>query len=95
MTRHPLAGRTVRLNDKAADPARNVVVPGVIFKVEDYWQNVAGSSWMTVDGNPATLRYAYRAGFTGLQADNEVVYGHHIDGVGDLVHISELGEVQS
>lgn len=90
--RHPLAGQTVQLNDKATDPVRGAVVPGAIFRIEDYWQNVAGGSWMHAGSNPTALVYGMRSALAGLPLDNEVVYGK-VDGLGHLVHVSELGEV--
>lgn len=88
---HPLAGATVILNDTAQDPSRNMVVAGVEYRVEDWWDALGVGSWMTADGNPAALQYAMRAGMSGLPNDNEVVYGK-IDGLGHIVHVSELGE---
>lgn len=58
--------------------------------VEDWWDRVSGKSWMSCDGNPACLIYAIRAGFTGLPTDDEVLYGKTPDGLGHLVHISEI-----
>jgi len=85
--KHPLAGKTVILNCKP-DPNE---LNGKEFHVEDYWENVAGKSWMVCDGNPACLHYAMRSAFVGLPTDNEVVYGK-VGGLGHLIHISELGQ---
>lgn len=89
---HPLAGRTVVLNDTAKDGLREVM-PGVEFRVEDYWDRVSGGSWMFAEGNPACLKYAMRTGLSGgnIPLDDEVVYGK-IGPFGHLVHVSELGE---
>jgi len=89
---HPLAGKTVTLNDNAKDPVRGIVMPGEQFRIEDYWDRLMGKSWGVCDGNPAALQYALRAGMTGLPVDDEVVYGK-IGAFGHLVHVSELGEV--
>jgi hypothetical protein len=78
------AGRTYKLAAKGLD--------GDEIRVEDYWDRVAGKSWMISDGNPAALKYGMRAGFNGLPLDDEVVYGK-IGAFGHLVHVSELGEV--
>lgn len=89
---HPLSGQTVTLGEQAGDPVRGVVVPGATFVIEDWWDRVAGRSWMTSDGNPAALQYAMRTGFRGIGAvplDDEVVYGK-IAGRGHLVHAAEL-----
>lgn len=86
---HPLSGHTVTLPDSVCDPIRRMVVAGAEFEVEDYWDRITGGSWATAVGNPAAIQYAMRAGFLGLPADDEVVYGH-IDRLGHLVHVSEL-----
>jgi len=89
---HPLAGRTVclkALTEKSLGPQ---LQEGDLFRVEDWWSNVAGESWMWCKGNPACLNYAMRSGLSGaIPTDDEVVYGK-VGGLGHLVHISELGE---
>jgi hypothetical protein len=59
--------------------------------VEDWWDRVAGKSWMQCNGNPACINYAMRTVMSNMNIpnDNEVVYGK-INGLGYLVHISEL-----
>lgn len=90
-TTHPLAGKTVTLNDVTRDPSGEVV-PGATFRVEDYWQNVTGKSWTISEGNPAALKYALRTGLSGGHVPlDDVVYGK-IGGFGHLVHVSELGD---
>jgi hypothetical protein len=44
---------------------------------------------MDCDGNIAALHYAARAAFSDLPPDDDVLYGH-IDGLGHLVHVSEI-----
>jgi hypothetical protein len=82
---HALAGQTVTL--VSSDPSFN----GQQYRIEDWWENVYGQSWMTSEGNPACLKYAMRSVFCALPMDNEVVYGK-IGGIGHLVHVNELGE---
>jgi hypothetical protein len=82
---HPLAGETVTVN--LAGPRGTVEV----FVVEDYWDRIAGKSWMFSDGNPAAMKYAMRSGLAGLPTDNEVVYGK-IGAFGHLIHTSEFVE---
>lgn len=62
------------------------------YRVEDWWdhQSVYGGSWMDATGNPAALKYAARSGVSGIPCDDEVVYGHWANGIGDLVHVSEI-----
>ncbi|MEV4197058.1 hypothetical protein [Micromonospora globbae] len=81
--RSPLAGQTVKIR---ADVR---YLGGCEYVVEDWWQNVYGESWTTANGNPAALTYALRAGMAGLPADDEVLYGK-VDGLGHLVHVSEI-----
>ncbi len=77
----PLAGRTVKIKDEAA------VLGGQEYRVEDWWQNVSGGSWMD-SGSPAAWAYAARtAGSTPI--DNEVLYGK-VGSLGHLVHVSEI-----
>jgi hypothetical protein len=90
---HPLAGKTVTINSKAADPVQGAVVPGAEYRIEDYWdsERVFGKSWMFSDGNFAALHYAMRSAAANLPLDDEVVYGK-IGAFGHIVHISELGD---
>jgi len=88
---HPLAGQTVTLSN-AEDNFSGEVVTGAVFRVEDWWDKITGSSWMFANGNPAAMKYAIRTGSTHtyeVPIDDEVVYGK-IGGLGHLVHVSEL-----
>ncbi len=80
---HALAGKTVLVKGGEFD--------GKEYHIEDWWQNVAGKSWMFCDGNPACLEFAMRSGFESLPPDNEVVYGK-IGAMGKLMHVSQLGD---
>ena len=80
---HPLAGQTVTIRADAVD------LGGQKYRVEDWWQNIHGASWMFAEGNPAAIRYAIRAAQGGLPTDDEVLYGK-VDGLGYLVHVSEI-----
>ena len=62
---------------------------GAVIRIEDWWDRVAGKSWMDCNGNPAALVYAMRSVDNDLPADDEVLYGK-INGLGHLIHISEL-----
>lgn len=85
---HPFdgSGKTFALNAKGID--------GDQIRVEDYWDRVAGQSWGLCSGNPAALKYAIRSAQASIRIDDEVVYGK-VDGLGHIVHVSELGEVRS
>ncbi|MDJ0403997.1 hypothetical protein QNA23_10935 [Rhodococcus erythropolis] len=78
---HPLAGQTVQIDIDGIGTGD--------FRVENWWDTIAGGSWMTADGNYAAMNYGMRAGFAGLPIDNEVVYGK-FGTFGHLVHVSEL-----
>ena len=79
----PYANQAVKVKDSV------LKLGGKEFIVEDWGENVYGKSWMASNGNPAALEYAFRAGKLGLPIDNEVLYGK-IDGLGYLMHVSEL-----
>ena len=93
--KHPFAGKKVLVSDRVEHPQFPGLAGGVVT-VEDWWDRVAGQSWMTCQGNPACLVYAMRTGFAryDLPLDNEVVYAH-FNGFGQLLHETELdGEYQ-
>ena len=92
MDKHPLAGKTVKLTPAPCSNEKLALSNGALYRIEDYWINVSGGSWMDAQGNPACLMYAMRAGFSGLPIDDNVVYGK-IGGLGHLVHVNELGDV--
>jgi len=85
---HELAGKTVVLHC-LPDPDE---LNGKLYRIEDWWDRVAGCSWMSCQGNPACLKYALRSAREPLPTDNEVVYGK-VDGLGHLVHVTELGGI--
>lgn len=74
----PFAGQTVTLTN------------GHQFVIEDWWDRVSGGSWMFADGNMAAMKYALRGAVYQLPIDDEVLYGHGLTGLGDLVHLSEV-----
>lgn len=78
---HEKSGQTVKIVGGAFD--------GQDYRLEDWWDRIAGKSWMFCDGNPACLDYALRSGTEGLPTDNDVVYGK-IGSLGKLIHISQL-----
>lgn len=81
---HDLVGKTIRI--------KSGPFATYDFRIEDWWDRIAGRSWKVCDGNPACLDYAIRAGFERLPIDDEVVYGK-IGLIGKLVHVSQLGEL--
>lgn len=89
--RHDLAGQTVKVQFKGGHSQ----IPGsehepVEFILEDWQDRIMGKSWMFMDGNPAAIIYAMRAGLNALPTDDEVVYGKTMNGLGHMVHNSEI-----
>lgn len=88
MVRHPeessLAGK--RMWIAIGDLAGQEIV------VEDWWDRIAGKSWMHCNGNPACLIYAITLPVPPL--DDEVVYGK-IGSRGHLVHVTYLADIAS
>lgn len=90
----PLAGQTVRIKSDVKHP-QYPNFGGSDFKVEDWWDRVAGKSWMFCDGNPGCIVYAIRTGLGGkVPTDDEVLYGK-VGSYGSLVHIGEIEVVDS
>ena len=87
---HPLAGQTVE--------ARRIWLDPVDFIVEDWWDRVVGGSWRAFPENahvsPVIVAYVDRIfpRATGIPFDDEVICGK-IDGLGHLVHATELPPV--
>lgn len=66
---------------------------GQTYLVEDWWDRVAGKSWMDCDGNPACLEYAVRSAAEGFGLSDEVVYGK-FGSFGKLIHVSQLAPAE-
>lgn len=79
----PLAGQTVKIRKDVKG------LGGEEYRVEDWWINAFGDSWMNATGNPAAMNYGMRSGFAGLPLDDDVLYGE-ANGLGVLVHVSEI-----
>lgn len=92
--RHELAGCTVVVKTRIPlFGTWNNSDAAVPFLVEDWWDRVSGGSWMTATGNLACRHYAARGGIVALPIDDEVVYGHTADGLGHLVHVTEIQDM--
>lgn len=87
---HPyeFTGQTVKVATRAPISAMHGDV--IEIRVEDWWDRVAGQSWMFARGNPACLSYAIRAAVAGLPTDDEVIYGKDEHGLGHLIHDTEI-----
>lgn len=90
LEKHPMAGKVMRIK-KNVKHFQYADFGGSEFLVDDWWDRVAGKSWMFCDGNPACLIYAMRSAGENLPTDNNVLYGK-VGLYGSLVHISELEE---
>lgn len=75
----PLAGKTVSI--AKGDLA------GSTITIEDWWDRIAGKSWMHCNGNPTCLAYAARD--LDAPLNDDVVYGK-IGMFGVLVHVTFL-----
>lgn len=81
----------VTIAEGVTDPVQGAVVPGAQYRIEGYWDDLTGKSWMFSDGNPAAMHYGFRAGMNSLPTDDNVLYGK-IGNFGHLVHVSEIAE---
>ena len=90
--RSPYAGCDVKTRpDVGKDPMSGRDLGNQVFRVEDWWENVYGRSWMVANGNPAAMVYGIRIGMKAgaVPLNNDVLYGK-IDGMGYLIHVTEL-----
>lgn len=86
---HPLAGQTVKL----ALAFTGLHAPIGNFCIEDWWDRLGGvRPWGEMRGNYACINYAIRSAMGELPYDDEVVYGKDEQGLGHIVHVSELVE---
>lgn len=78
---HPLAGETVVIASGTFE--------GHSFTIEDWWDRVAGESWIDCDENPTCAEYGMRAGADFDPLDDDVVLGH-IDCAETIIHARHL-----
>ena len=84
-----LKGKTVKVKFKSLP----MTFSGETLEIEDTWENVYGKSWKQVYGNPAVLMYGMRVSLSALPVDDNVYYGKDENGLGHLIHESEIGEI--
>ena len=91
--RSVLAQQKVRIKEWVKHP-QSQSFGGSEILIEDWWDRVGTCSWMVAKGNPACLIYAMRTGLSErlIPTDDEVLYGHTSNGLGHLIHISEIEE---
>lgn len=89
--KHPLADQKVKIKLAApfslAEASWTDEDPE--YLIEDWYDRVAGQSWMFSNGNLAALNYAVRSVHGDLPLDDNVVYGK-IHGLGYILHQSEI-----
>lgn len=76
---HPKAGEVVTIKRGS--------FTGQEFRIEDWYINLTGKPWRE-SSLAACIEYSIRTADT-TPIDDDVLYGH-IDGIGHLVHISEV-----
>lgn len=81
-----LAGQVVTVNFGAGGHITGV---GQAL-VRDWWDHLAGESWMCGDNSLVCLLYGVRAGLNRIPTDDEVLYGSGPGGAPCLFHISEI-----
>jgi len=84
-------GKTYRIKSNSPYFIDKYGKPDPIFIIiEDTDEKVFGGGWAMQEGIPPCIAYAARRAFDkAIQGDGQVYYGH-IDGLGELVHESEL-----
>lgn len=98
---HPLRGKVVTIKGGQFD--------GHEYRIEDWWDRLGQGSWGDGQGNPACMEYAFRSGMEAgakisakeitpeeaeALSNDEVVYGHLANGLGKLIHVTQLGPVK-
>lgn len=80
----PYAGQTVRLRPDAAE------LGGHQAEVVDWYERLGDHlSWRDNPGDPRVQGYTVRRGLGGLPDDDEVLFAR-VDGMGQLIHLSEI-----
>lgn len=78
------AGKTVRLRADAAE------LGGHRAEVVDWYERLGdGVSWRDNPGDPRTENYRMRRGLGGLPDDDDVLFAR-VDGMGQLIHVTEI-----
>lgn len=65
------------------------------FRVEDWWDRLGAGSWTMNGNNWAVFNYSLRVARFGLPHDDEVLYGKDDDGLGHIIHVSEIQKDES
>lgn len=89
------AGLEVKIKDNVGISMTGEELSGKTFRIEDWFENVVGCSWMDATGNPTALEYAMRIGFNEKHNvpvpifSNNVLYGK-VGMFGHAFHVNEL-----
>lgn len=93
---HPLAGEEVDVVPASDDLSCGLATGETHrFRIEDWADRLFGGSVWMANNNFAAINYAIRSVPAGFPFDDEIVYGHLENGLGVLVHISELPEFEA
>lgn len=84
-------GQTYQIKGSSEYFKNKYGTPNPFITIEGKDWEVFGKRWGSMTGNPACLMYAIRS--TGIPITGQVYYGK-VDGLGEVVHESELGEVK-
>lgn len=78
------AGKAVRLRQDAAE------LGGHQAEVVDWYERTGGGiPWRFAEDDPRTENYRIRSGLGGLPDDNDVLFAR-VDGMGQLIHVTEI-----
>lgn len=88
------AGEIVKIKSGVGVSTTGQDMSGLDFVIEDWWENIAGCSWLFANGNPAAIEYAIRNACYGDNNNvpllsGDVLYGK-VGPFGHLFHINEL-----
>jgi len=84
-----LKGKTVKIKPEVKHPQFSDF-GGSNLRVEDWFDRLEGKSWKECTSRIGVMIYEIRVEMYGLPNDDEVLYGHTENGLGHLVHISEI-----
>ena len=86
-----IKGQTYRIKGQSRYFKAKYKKTNPLIIIEGTDKELFGCFWGGLNKNPAAMFYGMRAGYENLPLGGQVYYGH-IDGLGELVHESELGE---
>lgn len=85
----PYKGKEVKIKQEVQHP-QFPTFGGQSINIEDWFDRLEGKSWKECLNRIGVIVYELRTEMYGLPRDDEVLYGHTKDGLGHLVHITEI-----